>query len=509
MARTDAIAGADPRTELEERAIAALRASIDGMAVIDEDGSHRFVNNAYARVFGFEDPVRLFEQRWESLVPSYEEERIKEKVLPALERDGGWRGTVDARRRDGTTFPLELSLTLLANGERLAAVRDVSDRERRRQNLELAHELARLGHWAWDIRSGQVRWSEGLYELFGKDPEGFEPTYESYRELVHPADRPAFEAQLEEAIDEEGLYRSEHRVELDDGTVRTFRTNGRLETDEEGEPVRMFGTCMDVTPLRRREQAQKVAERRLDAVLDGFDVHVIEVRGTPSQPEVRCVTGGPGEAWDRFPVSDGRPGGDVHPGDEEAIRRALTLVLEEGEPADVLYREPPSEDEEPTWIEAHLLPDPDGEDAIAVLQEVTRRVEANQGIVDARMEHRRARRRRRLAEELGGVGTWTWWPVSDRLDASERLLELLGIEQAAFGASLDAFLERVAPEDRERVRGRILDAMRGEGVFEIEHRLRPEQDRTVPVRSVGHPVPGGLGCPLRFDAATVRCDGPG
>ena len=64
--------------------------------------------------------------------------------------------------------------------------------ERLRQSqirLAEAQRIARLGHWEWDLRSGQVIWSEEVYRIFGLTPEKFTPSLESILSYVHPEDK--------------------------------------------------------------------------------------------------------------------------------------------------------------------------------------------------------------------------------------------------------------------------------------------------------------------------------
>ncbi len=63
--------------------------------------------------------------------------------------------------------------------------------------------------------------------------------------------------------------------------------------------------------------------------------------------------------------------------------------------------------------------------------------------------------RLREAQELAGVGMWTWDPGADVLQCSEPLYGMLGLDPASFRGTLDDFVERVAAEDRARVHAAI------------------------------------------------------
>src|ERR1051325_9359634 len=57
---------------------AAMKASMDGMAIIDHSGACIYLNDAYAKIFGYADPGRLIGASWEMFYFEEELHRIKE-----------------------------------------------------------------------------------------------------------------------------------------------------------------------------------------------------------------------------------------------------------------------------------------------------------------------------------------------------------------------------------------------------------------------------------------------
>ncbi len=77
------------------------------------------------------------------------------------------------------------------------------------------------------------------------------------------------------------------------------------------------------------------------------------------------------------------------------------------------------------------------------------------------------------AQRIARLGNWEQDPGSERFTCSDALLELLGLD--APPPSLDAFLERVKAEDRDRVAAAIEHCRRGQGSGELEFVLvRPD-----------------------------------
>ncbi|MDQ4061164.1 MAG: PAS-domain containing protein [Pseudomonadota bacterium] len=118
------------------RHLAAMEASVDGMAILDAGGTYVYANAAHARIYGYDSPQELIGRRWRELYSADELARFKEAVLPALTREGRWRGEAVAQRRDGSTYPQDVSLTIIEGGTLICVVRDITERRVREMALQ-------------------------------------------------------------------------------------------------------------------------------------------------------------------------------------------------------------------------------------------------------------------------------------------------------------------------------------------------------------------------------------
>ena len=60
---------------------AAMKASMDGMAIIDHHGMCSYLNDAYAKTFGYSNPERLIGASWEMFYFEDELKRLKEQII--------------------------------------------------------------------------------------------------------------------------------------------------------------------------------------------------------------------------------------------------------------------------------------------------------------------------------------------------------------------------------------------------------------------------------------------
>src|SRR5271168_2559963 len=119
-----------------ELARSALDAAPDAMIIIDAGGVIRYANRQVSALFGFAHDD-IIGQQVEQLMP----ERFRARHLDHREgyirnvrlRPMGQGLELFGRRRDGTEFPIEISLSPIEGGDQAlvaAAIRDVTDRKR-------------------------------------------------------------------------------------------------------------------------------------------------------------------------------------------------------------------------------------------------------------------------------------------------------------------------------------------------------------------------------------------
>ena len=154
-----------------------------------------------------------------------------------------------------------------ANSERPQAPAWLGDNE---AVLRRAQRIAGLGRWELDLRSGELWWSDGIFELFEVDRASFEASYEAFLQFVHPDDRDAVDRAYRQSVRDGVPYETVHRLLMPDGRLKWVRELGRTDYDAEGRPVRSVGTVQDVTVLKRAEedlrQERDRAQRYLDTV---------------------------------------------------------------------------------------------------------------------------------------------------------------------------------------------------------------------------------------------------
>ncbi len=150
---------------------------------------------------------------------------------------------------------------MTGTAEELQALRDELDALRER--VDNAQRLAGMGDYDWHIPTDTNTWSDQLYRIYGHEPQAFNATYEKFLELIHPDDRTRVSALHQRAYATGEPYEMVERIVRPDGEVRHLSSNGQVLLDATGSPVRMRGTCIDITDRVRAETEREQAALRL------------------------------------------------------------------------------------------------------------------------------------------------------------------------------------------------------------------------------------------------------
>ncbi|KZN23655.1 hypothetical protein A4G99_12275 [Haladaptatus sp. R4] len=151
------------------------------------------------------------------------------------------------------------------------------------KRLRLAADIGNIAVFEWDLETDRVRGNERMNELFGYDKHEIIVGAELLEERIHPDDLDSVVGRLEEVFESasDGNYEFEFRAMRPDGSDRWVLTNGEVFFEEDGDDrraVRVFGTGIDITEQKQREERQEFLLRFSDALRAQPDAESIKDR---------------------------------------------------------------------------------------------------------------------------------------------------------------------------------------------------------------------------------------
>jgi PAS domain S-box-containing protein len=260
--------------------------------------------------------------------------------------------------------------------------------------------------------------------------------------------------------------------------------------DGSGDVVGMFGACNDITNQVMSERHLAISDARHRGVLANMDeafalmdrdFRLVEVNDEATRLMYHARAEIIGQIhWELFPGTF-----------DNDLGRMYRQVLADDRPASLehRYRTPAGQD---AWLEVRAFPTDEG---VAVLfRDITA---SRQAVADAAL----AAERVQLALDAGAiVGTWVWTIPDNRMIADERFAQRFGLDprQCREGLALETAFDSIHPDDRERVREAIAQALGRGGPYRCEYRVRQYDGSYVWVEANGRVELDASGNAVRF-----------
>ena len=264
----------------EARLNVVIESLRDGLVIADTDGRLLHWNPAALAMHGFtnlaegegwlSDFARIFE------LAAFGGERLPADQWP-LARVLRGEALIEYEvcvRRIGTEWKRIFSYTgSLVNHEdgKALAFLTISDITARKEAeaLLLAVTGAEVGTWHWDVRTGELRWSERCRQIFGIPP-GVEMTQERFLAALPPEDCERAAAAARLALEQHTEWEIELPIHRPDGRRCWAIYKGRGYYAPDGTPQRMEGVALDIT-------ARKEAEAEIEKLYADLKQHAAKL----------------------------------------------------------------------------------------------------------------------------------------------------------------------------------------------------------------------------------------
>jgi len=464
-------------SESEERFRKLAEGAYEGVA-LTENGRILDANESLTRMLGYEAGELIGKSAIEIIPPEYHEE-----VARRISAGNTEPYEVRVLRKDGTAFPVEIrprEESRWGRGLRVTSVLDLTERKEWEGRVREAEERFRLlveripavtyvqspfGH------KPAIYVSPQSHSILGYPPGEDMLDTRNWGGRIHPDDRERIVAEDERTDRTGDPFCAEYRQFTRDGRVVWVRDEAVLARDEAGEPLYWLGVQLDITELKRSEEALRQSEDLYRTVVEQAAENIFVIDG-----ETRRVVQANAAFRDSLGYSEGEIQGlrmedfvVLEPGAlDESLRSVLGGNRFEGQ-RKYRRRDGALLDME---VSASAISYAGTQAVCIVAHDVT--------------ERRRYEERLRLSEaslleaqRIAHLGDWEYDLAEDRARWSDEMFRIFGHEPGEFEPAYGAFFDAIHPDDRGFVRREVFRALRGEpqpegglrGEYDSEYRI--------------------------------------
>ena len=253
-----------------------FNASPIGIVVENLEGQPLFINPAFCSMLGFSEE-ELRSKHCVQFSPR-EDAEVDWALFQQLRAGSIDHYQLEKRyfRRDGSLLWGRLSISLLKSRPSplvIAMVEEITDKKMAEEavrdseeRLRLAQQVARIGSFERNVRTGIVTWSTDLESIYGLKPGSFQGTTTAFfQDLIHLDDQSRVTELVDCALKTREPMTGEWRVLWPDGSIHWIAGSWQVFSDESGEPSRILGMNMDITERKRTEETLLNVNRTLSA----------------------------------------------------------------------------------------------------------------------------------------------------------------------------------------------------------------------------------------------------
>jgi PAS domain S-box-containing protein len=383
-------------------------------------------------------------------------------------------------RKDGTTFPVVLSITAIKNIEGkitgyLAIAKDISAEKEAKLNLinsnnllDESERIAKTGSWKYNIKTNSLIWSKGHYRVFEFEKLPKDVLYNAYRSRINPSDRIVLDELFENIVKTGTDFKVGYRIVFPDGRTKQILETGRPLKNRSGKVIGMQGTIKDVTNENRIEENLRSANKLLDesqrisksgswkhdlitndSIWSKGHYEIFELEELPSDQ--------------LYAVARLR----IHPDDLSILDEADKIVMETGSDFEIIYR--------------ILFPD----NRIKQIREIGKpyrdesgKIVAMQGSIQDVTKEKETElnlsNSNKLLDEsqsIAKIGSWKMDLITQELTWSSGHYQIFDLEELPPNQLFDAYRERIHPDDIEVLDNALAQTIKTGDDLLYNHRL--------------------------------------
>ena len=248
----------------------------------DMEKDYTFRSNNFEKLLGYNQEESLLNDKfWKSIIHPDDLNEVEHNLKNALEGSSEkWSQEFRVKKSDGK-YLFIIDKGLIIRNKKGKAIRMIGSTQditaRKIAETELADQRQRLsnviegtgaGTWEWNVQTGETVYNETWANIIGYTLEELAPlSIQTWIDYTHPVDLEQSNQELEKCFKgETASYEAECRMKHKDGRWIWVLDRGKIFSwTKDGKPLMMFGTHVDITDKKLREEEIKRTNLQLQS----------------------------------------------------------------------------------------------------------------------------------------------------------------------------------------------------------------------------------------------------
>lgn len=388
------------------------------------------------------------------------------------------------------------------NGEPVSmtgTVMDITERQLLLQQIhhsqeiyKQAEELAKIGNWSWDLRSGIITWTDQLYRIYGLEPQSETITIERFLSFIHPEDKQLVEYKAKSA-ESDSFTDLTFRIITKSGEVKTLRSIARQQRDEHGQVRFIIGTEQDISEreelirnLQHSQSLYKQAEALAHIGSWSWDIKKDKVVWTDELYKIY------GLDPQSVPINFSTYQSLLHPEDRDHVIATIQKSIETREPYEFIHRIALN-DGSIRYLQSHgeVLIDKNNEPykLIGTAQDVTER----QNLIERLKESEKLYKQAQL---MANLGNWTTDLISMEFTWSDEMYAIYEMERRD-KLTIEEWYDLIHPDDREEIISYWQECLNTRQPYDKTHRIIVPSGKVKTLHRKGEFISDATGKPIK------------
>ncbi len=246
------------------------------VSIADVAGNITYANDKFCEISGY-SRAELLGQNHRVLKSKHHPESFYKDLWHTISSGLAWHGVICNYNKDGDEYWVESTIVPILDEQGkpyqyVSARTDITALRASEERLKRSQTFANIGTWDWNIKTGELYWSERIAPLFGYRDSIPETTYENFIAAIHPDDRQKVIDAVTACIDLGVDYEIEHRVVWDNGEVHWLLERGDVVRSPDGQALHMLGVVQNVTQVKNAQFDLQRNRAAMDGSVDGIAI---------------------------------------------------------------------------------------------------------------------------------------------------------------------------------------------------------------------------------------------